>query len=63
MTNVKLIDIYLDGFRAYHYDKKPNSSCPYAEGSSQFKEWKKGYHYALVADKVVTHKIISHLPN
>ncbi len=54
MTNLKLIDIYLEGFRACHYDKLSNSDCPYSLESVQANYWQTGYQYAENLDKILT---------
>ena len=53
MTNLKLINIYLDGFRACHYDKLSRLKCPYSTESQEAHYWHKGYDYAENLDKVL----------
>ena len=51
MTKLKLINIYLDGFRSCHYDKKPVPACPYEVGSEKYLYWIRGFEYAERVDK------------
>jgi hypothetical protein len=54
MTNIKLIDIYLEGFRAYHYDKLTSKACPYDDETLKSKYWQKGYQYAQNLEEILT---------
>jgi hypothetical protein len=51
MTQLKLINIYLDGFRTRHYDKVAASVCPYEAGSEECAYWLRGFEYAEGVDK------------
>jgi len=51
MTKLKLINIYLDGFRACHYDKKSAPVCPYEVGTEAHLYWARGFEYAERVDK------------
>jgi len=53
MTSLKLINIYLDGFRACHYHDVPRSECPYPVESTEAEHWYKGYDYAENLNKVL----------
>jgi len=53
MTNLKFINIYLDGFRACHYHKLPRSECPYLVGTPAAGYWQKGYDYGNNLNKVL----------
>lgn len=53
MTNLKLIDIYLDGFRAGHYDKLSNEAGPYFADTPQSEYWQRGHLYAQYLDKTL----------
>ncbi len=52
MTSITLINIYLEGFRAAHYDKLPNSACPYV--AEQAEHWQKGHQYGQNLNKILT---------
>lgn len=53
MTHLKLINIYLDGFRACHYDKLSKLECPYSIDSPEAHHWHKGYDYAENLNKIL----------
>ncbi len=47
MTNVGLINVYLEGFRAAHYDKLSVAACPYKDDTKKVDYWHKGHNYAI----------------
>ncbi|MEZ5672646.1 MAG: hypothetical protein R3E08_09785 [Thiotrichaceae bacterium] len=51
MTQLKLINIYLDGFRSRHYDKQSVPVCPYAIGTDERMYWLRGFEYAENVEK------------
>lgn len=51
MTQLKLINIYLDGFRTRHYDKMSVPVCPYEAGTEEGAYWLRGFEYAESVDK------------
>ena len=50
MTNIKLINVYLEGFRACYYDRKSDVECPYPAETPKSEYWKKGHRYAKNMD-------------
>jgi hypothetical protein len=53
MTSLKLINIYINGFRACHYDKLSSAKCPYPTNTQEANHWQKGYEYAATLDKIL----------
>ena len=53
MTSLRLINIYIDGFRACHYEKVSRSECPYLTDTQEANYWHKGYEYAENLDKIL----------
>lgn len=53
MTNVGLINVYLEGFRAGYYDKVSVLSCPYGYDVQKANYWKKGHNYAVTLNNSV----------
>ena len=60
MTSVKLINIYLEGFRTSHYDNLPSSACPYTGEKSE--HWQKGHQYGETLNKTLASFYKNHLP-
>ncbi len=54
MTSIKLINIYLEGFRACHYFGQDRSSCPYPAGSEAAENWFRGFEYGGKLNDVLT---------
>jgi len=53
MTPINLINVYLEGFRACHYEQFPVEECPYRATSPEYIYWHKGYHYAKNLEQVL----------
>ncbi|OUD14975.1 hypothetical protein [Thioflexithrix psekupsensis] len=53
MTNVKLINIYLDGFRASHYGKLTSCACPFPENTEMATHWLRGFDCGCKVDDVL----------
>jgi hypothetical protein len=53
MTNVGLINVYLEGFRAAHYDKLAVTACPYTNNAQKIRYWRKGHHYATTLNNSI----------
>lgn len=51
MTQLKLINIYLEGFRTRHYGKIPVPACPYEAGTEECAYWLRGFEYAESVEK------------
>ena len=56
MTNLKLINVYLEGFRACHYAKQATPSCPYGKDGDKAQYWLKGFEYAHGLEKALSGK-------
>lgn len=54
MTSIKLINIYLEGFRACHYFQQERTHCPYPEGSDAAENWVRGFEYGSKLNEVLT---------
>jgi hypothetical protein len=53
VTSLKLIDIYLDGFRSCHDKKLSKEACPYVADTPQSEYWQRGHLYAQYLDKTL----------
>lgn len=53
MTNVSLINVYLEGFRAGYYDKLAVTACPYTDDVQKAIHWRKGHDYAKTLSNAV----------
>ncbi|MCV6637635.1 hypothetical protein [Candidatus Albibeggiatoa sp. nov. NOAA] len=53
MTNVGLINVYLEGFRAAHYDKQSVAACPYKDDAQKVSYWRKGHDYAMTLNNSI----------
>lgn len=54
MTNLKLINVYLEGFRACHYARQSTPNCPYGKDNDKAQYWLKGFEYAHGLDKALS---------
>lgn len=57
MTKLKLINIYLDGFRARHYDKQAVLVCPYDVDTEEHIHWLRGFEYAKRVERFLQGKL------
>lgn len=63
MTSIKLINIYLEGFRACHYFQHERAACPYPANSDAAENWLRGYEHGNKLNDVlvVTNKKLSNV--
>jgi hypothetical protein len=59
MTKLKLINIYLDGFRTRHYDKTSVPVCPHAVDTEEYLHWFRGFEYAKTVEKFLQGALLS----
>lgn len=58
MTHLKFINVYIDGFRACHYEKLSKFECPHPTHTQEAAHWQKGYEYAETLDKILAHSLL-----